>query len=158
MSSDDDRSFREAMRGVKPLRHKPRAATASRTRAGQRRMIAGQHRMGAAAHAAPKRAVDRRMLRDLRRGRIRIDAEADLHGLSGEQALRALEEFIAEASAERLACVRVVHGKGKRSGPGGPVLAALVRRWLQTCDHVLAYAEAAARDGGSGAVYVLLER
>jgi DNA-nicking Smr family endonuclease len=151
MSSDDDRSFREAMRGVKPLRHKPRAATTSRTRAGQRRT-------GAAAHAAPKRAVDRRMLQDLRRGRIRIDAEADLHGLSGEQALRALEEFIAESAAERLACVRVVHGKGKRSGPGGPVLAALVRRWLQTCDHVLAYAEAAARDGGSGAVYVLLER
>lgn len=151
MSSDDERSFREAMRGVKPLRHTQRAATASRTRAGQRRT-------SAAGQAAPKRAVDRRTLRDLGRGRIRIDAEADLHGLSGEQALRVLEEFIAESAAQRLACVRVVHGKGNRSGPGGPVLAALVRRWLQTSDHVLAYADATARDGGSGAVYVLLER
>ena len=150
--NDDGSAFREAMRGVKPLAAKERAALERRKRAARRRST------GAGANAAPQAAVDRRVLRDLARGRLRVEAEADLHGLTGAHALRVLEEFIAEAIAERFTCVRVVHGKGKRSGPGGPVLQALVHRWLATRADVLAFAPALPRDGGSGAVYVLLKR
>jgi DNA-nicking Smr family endonuclease len=52
--------------------------------------------------------------------------------------------------------VRIVHGKGKRSGNRGPVLKHLVNHWLQRMDAVLAFGSARAVDGGSGAVYVLL--
>jgi DNA-nicking Smr family endonuclease len=52
----------------------------------------------------------------------------------------------------------VIHGKGARSGPDGPVLKAGVQRWLAQWDDVLGYVSAARRHGGSGAVYVLLQR
>ena len=64
----------------------------------------------------------------------------------------------AESVNARIQCVRVVHGKGLRSGPRGPVLKASVNRWLRQWDDVLAFVSAPARDGGTGAVYVLLRR
>jgi len=51
-----------------------------------------------------------------------------------------------------------VHGKGLRSGPRGPVLKHAVNTWLRKVDAVLAFASAPRRDGGTGAVYVLLRR
>ena len=94
----------------------------------------------------------------LRRGHYSVDAEVDLHGLTGAQAKAALREFVADASLRHMNCVRVIHGKGKRSGPRGPVLKHVVNVWLQHSDAVLAFASARTVDGGSGAVYVLLRR
>ena len=54
--------------------------------------------------------------------------------------------------------MRVIHGKSARSGPDGPVLKARVQHWLAQWDDVLGYVSARRRDGGSGAVYVLLRR
>jgi DNA-nicking Smr family endonuclease len=56
----------------------------------------------------------------------------------------------------RMSCVRVIHGKGRRSGPRGPVLKNVVNQWLQRNGDVLAFGSARSIDGGSGAVYVLL--
>ena len=53
--------------------------------------------------------------------------------------------------------MRVIHGKGRRSGPRGPVLKNVVNHWLQRADDVLAFGSARAVDGGSGAIYVLLK-
>ena len=39
--------------------------------------------------------------------------------------------FSPSALTEGLRCVRVIHGKGLRSGPGGPVLKSLVHHWLR---------------------------
>jgi len=94
----------------------------------------------------------------LRRGRLPVKGEIDLHGLTAEQARSELRAFLAESLDARLQCVRVVHGKGLRSGPRGPVLKASVNRWLRQWDDVLAFASTPARDGGTGAVYVLLRR
>ncbi len=97
------------------------------------------------------------VLAKLRRGHYAVDAEIDLHGMNGAQAKAALREFIADAVQRNMQCVRIVHGKGKRSGPRGPVLKNIVNRWLQYTDPVLAFASARSVDGGSGAVYVLLK-
>jgi DNA-nicking Smr family endonuclease len=102
--------------------------------------------------------VSRAVLKNLRRGKFAIKAEVDLHGLTVEQARVELRDFLAEAITERLHCVRVVHGKGLRSGPRGPVLKASVNAWLRRWDEVLAFCSAPARDGGTGALYVLLRR
>ena len=102
--------------------------------------------------------LSERTFRDLRRGRFSIDAEIDLHGLRQGEAKVALHDFIAECRARGLRCVRVIHGKGARSGADGPVLKASVQVWLAQWDDVLAYVSARRRDGGSGAVYVLLQR
>jgi DNA-nicking Smr family endonuclease len=74
-----------------------------------------------------------------------------------EQARAELKGFISECATRRLACVRVVHGKGSRSGPEGPILKPSVHYWLALWDSVLAFVSAQPRHGGSGAVYVLLK-
>lgn len=98
------------------------------------------------------------VVRNLRRGKFAVKAEIDLHGMTADQAREELRSFLAESIAERLQCVRVVHGKGLRSGPRGPVLKASVNAWLRRWDEVLAFCSTPARDGGTGAVYVLLRR
>lgn len=102
--------------------------------------------------------IPRGVLRKLRRGNFPVKAEIDLHGLTNDQAREELRAFIAEAVAARLQCVRVIHGKGLRSGPRGPVLKAGVNAWLRRWEAVLAFCSAPPRDGGTGAVYVLLRR
>ena len=96
-------------------------------------------------------------LRRLRRGHIPVADEIDLHGLTADEAHSALAEFLIEAVAGRTRCVRVIHGKGLRSGPGGPVIKRRIGRWLRRRDEVLAFCSARSVDGGTGAVYVLLK-
>jgi DNA-nicking Smr family endonuclease len=52
--------------------------------------------------------------------------------------------------------VRVIHGKGRRSGSRGPVIKRVVDLWLRRIEPVLAFVSARPMDGGTGAVYVLL--
>ena len=55
-----------------------------------------------------------------------------------------------------LRCVRVVHGKGLGSPGKQPVLKGKVQRWLVQKNEVLAFVQARAREGGAGALVVLL--
>lgn len=102
--------------------------------------------------------VPLKVLKDLRRGNYSIQNELDLHGLTADQARTMLREFMTDVLLEGHRCVRIVHGKGLRSGPGGPVLKVKLNKWLPQWDQVLAFTTAPARDGGTGAVYVLLAR
>ena len=101
-------------------------------------------------------AVRDQTLRQLRRGRYPVEDELDLHGLSQASARDQLAEFITSSRHAGLRCVRVVHGKGYRSGARGPVLKIAVNIWLRRHADVLAFTSARAIDGGTGAVYVLL--
>ncbi len=96
------------------------------------------------------------VFRRLRRGRYRVGAELDLHGLTAVEAHQAVHEFLQESCRLGTSVVRVIHGKGLGSGPGGPVIKRRVGRWLRNRDEVLAYCSARPVDGGSGALYVLL--
>ncbi len=92
----------------------------------------------------------------LRRGRYSVTSELDLHGLNVAMAREALDEFLDECRQLGHRCVRIVHGKGTRSGHNGPVLKPKVAGWLRRRDAVLAFSTALPRDGGGGALYVLL--
>ena len=96
------------------------------------------------------------LLRKLRRGDYRVQGEIDLHGLTVAEAKQALREFLGEALLRQWRCVRIVHGKGLRSGHRGPVLKAMVAAMLRKVGPVVAYVSARQVDGGTGAVYVLL--
>jgi DNA-nicking Smr family endonuclease len=100
--------------------------------------------------------VPETVVRRLRRGQYSVDDEIDLHGLTAAEARAVLRDFVATSSARGLRCVRIVHGKGKGSGPRGPVLKNVVNLWLRKSERVLAFGSARPIDGGSGAVYVLL--
>ena len=97
------------------------------------------------------------LFRKLRRGRLSIEGEIDLHGLNSSEAHDALTEFLLETASLGSRCVRVIHGKGLRSGPGGPVIKRQVSRWLRRRDEVVAFCSARPADGGTGALYVLLK-
>lgn len=96
------------------------------------------------------------VVRKLRRGHWALQAQIDLHGLRRDQAREALGTFVQESTRRGLRCVRVVHGKGNGSPGREPVLKARVRRWLVQKQEVLAFVQARASDGGSGALMVLL--
>lgn len=98
------------------------------------------------------------ILRKLRRGQFRVGAVLDLHGMNVEAARQALVPFLHSARRANLTCVRIIHGKGNRSRPSGPVLKQKVNHWLRQRDEVLAFCSARPMDGGTGAVYVLLKR
>lgn len=96
------------------------------------------------------------VLRKLRRGDWVIQSELDLHGHRVEQAREELAAFLKESIKRGLRCVRVVHGKGLGSKDRQPVLKGKVRAWLVQRDEVIAFCQARAAEGGSGALVVLL--
>ena len=98
------------------------------------------------------------VLRKLRRGRVTIGAELDLHGMIVAEAHQAVGGFIREAQQRNIRCVRIIHGKGHGSLHRYPVLKTKVDHWLRQCDGVLAFSSARPADGGAGALYVLLKR
>lgn len=171
---DDTELFRAAVRDARPLRAAPRATPARPKPPPRARFShAERHAVLAESLAEPgpfietqpgdelvyrREGIDAQVLRRLRRGDFRVESVIDLHGLTGAAAATALGQFLAGAVARELRCVRVIHGKGMRSGPRGPVLKQTVNTLLRRTGHVLAFSSARARDGGTGATLVLLGR
>ena len=104
-----------------------------------------------------KPGLPRTVLRDLRRGRWVTRDQLDLHGLNRDEARDMLGQFLLASLTRGHRCLRIVHGKGLRSPGREPVLKQLVKNWLASRPEVLAYCQAQAADGGSGAVVVLLK-
>lgn len=100
--------------------------------------------------------LSRMALRKMRRGNWPIQGRLDLHGLHSEASRKLLQEFLHEATQDNLRCVLVIHGKGMNSRGGEAVLRKLSRHWLAQHPGVLGYCDAPQKEGGSGAVLVLL--
>lgn len=99
-----------------------------------------------------------RMFQRLKRGQYSAQDELDLHGATVAQAELLLREFLAEAHAHEFGCVRIIHGKGRQSDGGAPVLKNLMDRALRLRNDVLAFHSAPPNQGGTGALLVLLAR
>jgi DNA-nicking Smr family endonuclease len=103
----------------------------------------------------------------VRRGKLEIDARIDLHGMRQIEAQTALAGIIARTRDTGGRCVLVVTGKGRPVDPGEDYITpqpGVIRRrlpqWLDSAgirEHVSGFAQANAKDGGSGAFYVLLK-
>ncbi len=163
--------FREAMRGVKPLAPRARAASVKRKPPARARFTAEDRALvlveslqdgggdfsDAGDEISFRRAgVQDGVMRKLKRGEYRVEDVCDLHGLRVDEAKAMLREFLAHALANRFRCVRIIHGKGMRSGPRGPVLKVAVNLVLRKTAPVLAFTSARRVDGGTGAINVLL--
>ncbi|MCM2130574.1 Smr/MutS family protein [Larsenimonas sp. GH3-8] len=99
-----------------------------------------------------------RTLQQLRRGAISWQSGLDLHGYTVDEARLELEGFLSEAVGKQLRCVIVVHGKARSGIAGYPVIKSHVNAWLRELPEVLAFCSSLEKDGGTGAVYVLLKR
>ncbi|HEU5137548.1 MAG TPA: Smr/MutS family protein [Steroidobacteraceae bacterium] len=167
----DTEVFREAMRGVKPIAARPRVSPVKRKppakarfTAADRAMVLVESLQGPSGDITDtgdeisfrRAGVQDGILRKLRRGEYRVEEICDLHGLRVEEAKAALREFLADALAHNLRCVRIIHGKGMNSGPRGPVIKTAVNMILRKTGPVLAFTSARRVDGGTGAINVLL--
>jgi len=171
---DADRElFRSMVGEVRPIKSAPRSTTGPRPAPIPRQLAKDEravvdellsHEYDAAHLETGEELLFERpglrknVLRNLRRGQYVIEDELDLHGMTAEEARAALGAFFKQAGSQGRRCVRIVHGKGRRSSNQGPVLKPLVNRWLKLRDEVLAFCSARTVDGGTGAVYVLLRK
>lgn len=171
---DDDQLFRESMRNVRPLqddRHQPKPA--KRPKPVPRQTLKDEQQVLDDMFSDAWKAEDvetgeellfartglqQRVIKQLRRGHYRIDAELDMHGMTVDEARLALTDFLKHCLANAARCVRIVHGKGHGSLNKLPVLKNKVNSWLRQRDEVLAFSSARPDDGGTGALYVLLKR
>lgn len=172
MTGSDE--FRKAVAGVQPLKRRkrvelkaPAAAPIPRQRlrdeaAALAESLAGPLSIDDALDSGEELSylrdgLARHTLRKLRRGHWVIQDGLDLHGLNRDEATLAVAAFLHQCAARGLRCVRIVHGKGLGSRNREPVLKAKLRNWLPRRQEVLAYCQAPASEGGSGALLVLLK-
>jgi DNA-nicking Smr family endonuclease len=173
IDEDDAELFRAAVGDAVPLRHAPRHVRAPAPGpAVAVQSLLDEHdalRQSRDAALDPESALEtgeeaaflrdglsRQVLRKLRRGHWVVQDELDLHGMSRAEARDALAAFLREAVRRARRCVRVVHGKGLGSKNREPVLKGKVKGWLAQREEVLAFCQAPAVQGGSGALLVLL--
>ncbi|MCJ8140820.1 Smr/MutS family protein [Falsirhodobacter halotolerans] len=112
-------------------------------------------------------AMDARQFTRMSRGRLAPESRIDLHGMTMAEAHPELVHFILDAHRRGHRLVLVITGKGKRRDDGGPIpvrtgiLRHQVPMWLRLPPLgpvVQQVAEAHAKHGGAGAMYVYLRR
>lgn len=101
--------------------------------------------------------IQNNILAKLRKGFFGVQAEIDLHGLNSEAARQQLLRFLHGSIESGYRCVHIIHGKGYRSSESHPVLKNNLNRWLRQHKDIQAFCSASQRQGGTGAVYVLLK-
>ena len=171
LSDEDIALFRESLDGVRPLPDDNRAERASRRPPPRARFRRADEEAVKEASLAgdweelpetgevlqyARPGIRRDVLRRLRRGRIPVRDELDLHGLNWRDARLCVAVFLAECQARDIRCVRLIHGKGLRSGNNGPVIKTRLNSYLQKRSDVIAFCSARQNDGGTGAMYVLV--
>jgi len=174
---NDEHLFRQMMSDVKPLSHKKsveryvppnnkkRLSSQKRTDKIQNTTTADFIPRDYVPDIAPEESLffsrgglQHRLLRQLRQGNIRPEARLDLHGCTLAEAAALLAGFLSDAQHNQQRCVCVIHGKGYGSAGGRSALKAQVNQWLRDVPSVLAFSSAQSKDGGMGAVYILLRR
>ncbi|KAA0875838.1 Smr/MutS family protein [Nitrincola tapanii] len=174
--NDDELDFAELMQGVKPMHssranlQKPKPKDPSLN---YRRMMAMREEErtidGLSSDVAElveseeelifaTPGIQISLLKRLRQGHLPWEQGLDLHGFTVDQARDELSRFIREALRQNIRSVLVVHGKAFSQAGQSAILKSYVNDWLKQMPGVLAFTSALARDGGTGALYVLLKR
>ena len=105
--------------------------------------------------------LDPNLLRRLRAGDYAVQATLDLHGLTRDEARKAVATFVDRERTTHHRSVLIIHGRGLHSKDHIPVLKDEIKVWLargRTGRGVLAFCSARPCDGGVGALYVLLRK
>jgi DNA-nicking Smr family endonuclease len=102
-----------------------------------------------------REGIQHKVLRKLRAGQYNVEAVLDMHGMTVAEAKDSLSIFLSQCHQKGLCHVLIIHGKGRTSG--NPILKNKLNHWLRDITQVLAFCSAAARDGRSGAMYILLK-
>lgn len=169
-NNNDSDLFQQAMADVTPIKHS-RVSLKSKPAAVKKRSPSTSHHETMADTLRDdfvppcgdvlefmRPGIQKSLLRQLRNGKLPVEDHIDLHGLTRDKARNYLLGFVQQAQQRGRKVVCIVHGKGYHSEDGRPVLKALVNTWLRNIPEVLAFTAAQPRDGGTGAVYVLIKK
>lgn len=181
MSTDNDEVFADAMSDVVPLKSEPRVDVSRKATSEKDSSV--EHRRRAAAQwpnsdlnslsdagvlpldawsvlSFKRTGVQNGVFRKLKQGRYEAESGLDLHRMTIDVARREVFEFVEEVYQLGLRSVLVIHGKGesKLEKERSSILKGCVDHWLRQLDVVQAFHSAQPRDGGTGAVYVLLRK
>jgi len=119
--------------------------------------VTNSHRLAGDELLFKRPGIQDQLFQKLRRGKLSMERELDLHGMTSKEAQAALDRFLGHCRQQQIRCVRIIHGKGRGSRDGRPVIKNQLNQWLRNIPQVLAFCPARAHDGGTGAVYVLLK-
>ena len=97
--------------------------------------------------------LQHKVFEDLKAGNLRWFEAVDLHGCTVEDARSAVLQIIQMAKDDNQNVIKIVHGKGPQA-----ILKTYVNGWLRQHRDVLAFVSAPEKQGGTGAVLVLLKR
>ncbi len=106
-------------------------------------------------------SVSHQILRSLKRGENPPLSSIDLHGSTVPEALRKLKSWIFETRASGVRSGLIITGRGHHSDDGIAILQKEIPDALMEpplSSHLLAFASAQPKDGGPGALYVLLKK
>ncbi len=98
-------------------------------------------------------SLGNKILRKFKQGQYNPEATLDLHGFTVNEAALTLDKFIQHSVHQGYRVLLVIHGKGTQA-----ILKTQVNYWLTDHPRVLAFCSAKPKDGGVGAVYLLLKR
>ena len=82
----------------------------------------------------------------------------DLHGMTQEQAWKALNDFVAAAKFRGLKKILIIHGKGIHSQDSKGALTELVKRFIEGDQRLGAYGFSDKEHGGRGATWVAVRQ
>jgi DNA-nicking Smr family endonuclease len=157
---DDQDLFQQEVGDVKRLDHNQ--AFVKQARTSQTRLPA-EDEMDSKVESGEvlrflRSGIQTNVLQKLRRGQFPVEATLDLHGLTTAEANDELYRFLQHSQNLGRQAVRIVHGKGLGSKDQQPVLKTKINQWLREFPVVLAFCSSSPRDGGTGAVDVLLRK
>ncbi len=96
-----------------------------------------------------------KILKKLAKGQLPVEARADLHRMSVTEAINFADQFIQGCQMQKIRHILIIHGKGKKSEK--PILKNAIYVWLKNNHAILAFHSADPKDGGTGALYVLIK-
>ena len=159
---DPDRLFRKSVTGVIPLRNQDSRGIPNKPRSNSTTPdvdpVAGPGKVDLDGDLFYRSGVQKRKLRELRRGRLKIADILDLHGYTQVSTPAAITSFLASSSNPDNQCVMIITGKGRNSPDRVSVVRATALETLRKHPRVLAYCCSQPADGGHGAFYILLRR
>ena len=159
---DPDSLFRKSVTGVTPLRTQDSRGTPNKPRTHrippEVDPIAGPGKVDLDGDLFYRSGVQKRKLRDLRRGRLKVADILDLHGYTRKSTPTAITSFIESCNNPDHQCVMIITGKGRNSPDRVSVVRETTLETLRNHPRVLAYCCSQPADGGHGAFYVLLQR
>ncbi len=101
--------------------------------------------------------IQKNVMKRLKRGQLTNQDRIDLHGINIRDAAYQMDHFIDSALRRGLTSLMVIHGKNHGQIGRRPVIKNWVNQYLRHRPEVLAFSSALPKEGGTGALYVLLK-